>query len=208
MIRSYRTTTQLVDRVRLLGGHGVALTGHHEILLPLLAGLVLDALGEPPAPCDSGSKLVARGELAALGAALRARGKRVVFTNGCFDLLHVGHTRYLRQARDLGDALVVGLNTDAGVRRLKGETRPLVCEAERAEVLASLACVDYVTLFDEALPSETIAALRPDLHVKGGDYTTEQLPEAPLVLAYGGEVRILPLAPGRSTTALAGRLAE
>jgi rfaE bifunctional protein nucleotidyltransferase chain/domain len=150
--------------------------------------------------------IVTRIELAALGERLRAEGKRVVFTNGCFDVLHVGHLRYLQQARALGDVLVVGVNTDAGVRRLKGPERPIVPEEERAELLAGLRCVDYVTLFDEPLPNETIAALRPDVHAKGGDYTEEQLPEAPLVRSYGGEVVLLPLVPGRSTTDLVDRI--
>jgi D-beta-D-heptose 7-phosphate kinase/D-beta-D-heptose 1-phosphate adenosyltransferase len=139
-------------------------------------------------------------------APLRARGGRIVFTNGCFDLLHVGHTRYLQEARALGDALVVGVNTDASVRRLKGEARPIVPEAERAELLAALACVDYVTLFDEATPERLLAHLRPEIHCKGGDYRAEDLPETPLVRSWGGAVVILPLTPGRSTTELAERL--
>jgi rfaE bifunctional protein nucleotidyltransferase chain/domain len=126
----------------------------------------------------------------------------VVFTNGCFDLLHVGHARYLQQARALGDALVVGVNTDASVRRLKGEGRPIVPEEERAELIAALACVDYVTLFGEPTPEALLAHLRPDLHVKGGDYREEDLPESPLVRGWGGQVVILPLTPGRSTTQL------
>jgi len=152
------------------------------------------------------SKIVERAALAALGQRLRADGRRVVFTNGCFDLLHVGHLRYLQGARAQGDALVVGVNTDASVRRLKGPQRPLVTEDERAELLAGLACVDYVTLFDEPTPNETIAALRPDVHVKGGDYREEQLPEAALVRSYGGEVVLMPLVPGRSTTRLLERI--
>lgn len=206
MIRSYRTTTQLVDRVRLLGGRGMALTGHHEIMVPLLAGLILAELDAGSAPDTLAGKLVARDKLPALGEQLRAAGRRVVFTNGCFDLLHVGHTRYLRQARALGDVLVVALNTDRGVSRLKGPTRPLIPETERAELLAELTCVDYVTLFDEPLPNDTILALRPHVHVKGGDYTADALPETPVVRSYGGEVRILPLTPDRSTTRLAEAL--
>lgn len=145
-------------------------------------------------------KLVLRADLSELGERLRGEGRRVVFTNGCFDLLHVGHLRYLQAARAQGDVLVVALNTDAGVQRLKGPTRPLVPEGERCELLAGLACVDYVTLFDETLPNDTIAALRPNLHVKGGDYREEDLPEARIVRGYGGEVRIMPLVEGRSTT--------
>jgi rfaE bifunctional protein nucleotidyltransferase chain/domain len=145
-------------------------------------------------------KVVERAQLPELGRTLRAEGQRIVFTNGCFDLLHVGHLRYLQQARAQGDLLVVGLNSDLGVRRLKGPTRPIVPEDERAELLAGLACVDYVTLFDEPLPNETIRALRPDIHVKGGDYRVEDLPEAAIVREGGGEVVIMPLVEGRSTT--------
>jgi rfaE bifunctional protein nucleotidyltransferase chain/domain len=148
---------------------------------------------------------VERKGLSELGNRLRAEGKRVVFTNGCFDLLHVGHLRYLQAARELGDALVVGLNTDASVRRLKGPARPVVSEDDRAEVLAGLRCVDYVTLFDEATPVEAIRALRPDVHVKGGDYREEDLPEAAIVREQGGRVEIIALVPGRSTTDLIRR---
>jgi D-glycero-beta-D-manno-heptose 1-phosphate adenylyltransferase len=156
----------------------------------------------------SDTKIVTREELSSLGESLRAQGRRIVFTNGCFDLLHVGHLRYLKQARALGDMLVVGINTDAGVRRLKGPARPLVPEEERAELLAGLECVDYVTLFDEPLPSEAIAALRPDVHVKGGDYSMEDLPEAAVVRSYGGAIVLMPLIPGRSTTDLVRRILE
>jgi len=153
-------------------------------------------------------KLVAREDLPALGERHRAAGRTVVFTNGCFDLLHVGHLRYLRAARALGDVLIVGVNTDAGVRRLKGPERPLVPEEERAELLAGLECVDHVTLFPEPTPEETIRALRPAIHAKGGDYTAEALPEAALVRSLGGRVVILPLVPGRSTTLLQGKLSN
>jgi D-beta-D-heptose 7-phosphate kinase/D-beta-D-heptose 1-phosphate adenosyltransferase len=153
-------------------------------------------------------KIVTREELEPLGARLRAAGQTVVFTNGCFDLLHVGHLRYLQQARALGDLLVVGLNTDAGVHRLKGPSRPIVPEGERAELLAGLVCVDYVTLFDEPLPNATIAALRPDIHAKGGDYRPEDLPEAAVVHTYGGRVEIMPLVEGRSTTDIVRRILE
>jgi D-beta-D-heptose 7-phosphate kinase/D-beta-D-heptose 1-phosphate adenosyltransferase len=132
----------------------------------------------------------------------REAGKRIVFTNGCFDLLHVGHARYLQQARALGDLLVVGVNTDASVRRLKGPQRPLVPAAERVELIAALACVDYVCLFEEDTPEALIGEVRPHYHVKGGDYQPDDLPEARLVRDLGGEVVILPLTTGRSTTGL------
>lgn len=147
-------------------------------------------------------RLVAREDLPGLGERLRREGRRVVFTNGCFDLLHVGHARYLAAARALGDVLVVGVNSDVSVRRLKGPERPLVPERERAELLAALRCVDFVTLFDEATPEAAIAALRPDIHVKGGDYRAEELPETAVVRSCGGEVKILPFVEGRSTSAL------
>lgn len=159
-------------------------------------------------PRSAEEKITPREGLVRLGERLRAEGRRVVFTNGCFDLLHVGHLRYLQQARGAGDALVVGVNTDAGVRRLKGPSRPVVPEQERAELLAGLECVDYVTLFDEPTPVETIALLRPAVHVKGGDYRPEELPEAEVVRACGGEVVIMPLVPGRSTTNIMSRIQE
>jgi rfaE bifunctional protein nucleotidyltransferase chain/domain len=154
------------------------------------------------------SRIIPRADLAALGERLRSEGRRIVFTNGCFDLLHVGHLRYLREARAHGDVLVVGVNTDAGVRRLKGPSRPVVPEEERAELLAGLECVEYVTLFDEPLPDRAITLLRPHVHVKGGDYRAEELPEAETVRACGGEVVIVPLVPGRSTTDLVQRIRE
>lgn len=153
-------------------------------------------------------RIIPRSELAALGETLRAAGRRIVFTNGCFDLLHVGHLRYLEQARALGDVLVVGLNSDTSVRGLKGPKRPLVPEDERAELLAGLRCVDYVTLFEEPVPHETLAALRPHFHVKGGDYEAEALPETPLVRSLGGEVVIMPLVAGRSTTNVVQKILE
>lgn len=134
------------------------------------------------------------------------RPPRLVFTNGCFDILHVGHTRYLAEARALGDILVVGCNSDASVRRLKGPERPIQNEADRAEVLASLAAVDYVVLFDEDTPEALIEKLAPDVLVKGGDWAPEKIVGSKFVLANGGEVRALPFHPGHSTTALIERI--
>jgi rfaE bifunctional protein nucleotidyltransferase chain/domain len=139
-------------------------------------------------------------------AALRAGGGRLVVTNGCFDLLHVGHVRYLQAARALGDFLAVGLNSDASTRRLKGSERPLVPEAERAEILAALACVDAVVLFDEPTAEALVAALQPEFYVKGDDYSQATLPEARVVQAYGGRVHLLPTVAGRSTTDLVARI--
>lgn len=133
-------------------------------------------------------------------ATLRAAGQRIVFTNGCFDILHAGHVRYLTQARSLGDCLVLGLNTDASVRRLKGETRPVNRELDRAEVVGALAAVDYVVLFDEPTAEALVEKVRPAVYAKGGDYTRETLPEAKIVERYGGEVHFIGLVPGRSTT--------
>jgi D-beta-D-heptose 7-phosphate kinase/D-beta-D-heptose 1-phosphate adenosyltransferase len=129
------------------------------------------------------------------------KGRKIVFTNGCFDILHVGHVRYLREAREQGDLLVVGLNTDASVRRLKGPDRPVNSEAARAEVLAALAAVDYITLFDQETPEELIRTVRPDVLVKGGDYTVETIVGAPFVMSYGGKVKTLQFVDGFSTTA-------
>lgn len=126
--------------------------------------------------------------------------KRIVFTNGCFDILHVGHLRTLLAARKEGDALIVGLNSDDSVRRLKGETRPINPQQERAVLLAALECVDAVVIFDEDTPSRLIEALQPDIHVKGGDYREEDLPEAKIVHSYGGKIVLASLLPGHSTT--------
>ncbi len=133
-------------------------------------------------------------------ATLREAGQRVVFTNGCFDILHAGHVRYLEAARALGDCLVLGLNTDASVRRLKGETRPVNTELDRAAVVGALVAVDYVVLFDEPTAEMLIEKVRPAVYAKGGDYTRETLPEAKIVEKYGGEVHFIDLVPGRSTT--------
>lgn len=130
------------------------------------------------------------------------QGRRVVFTNGCFDLLHVGHLRTLEWARRQGELLVVGINSDASVRRLKGPGRPFTPADERAELLAGFACVDFVMIFEEDTPEALLAAIRPAVHVKGGDYNADELPEAALVRSFGGEVRVTPLVDGRSTSRL------
>jgi len=136
-----------------------------------------------------------------------SEGKRLVFTNGVFDILHAGHVRYLAQARQLGDLLIVGLNSDESVRALsKAPNRPINPLEDRAEVLAALRSVDAVVRFDDSTPTSLIEKLKPDVHVKGGDYEVENLPETPTVKAYGGEVVILPLLPGRSTTRILEQL--
>lgn len=145
-------------------------------------------------------KIVGRARLRAVVRKLQRAGVRVVFTNGCFDILHVGHVRYLREARALGGLLLVGMNSDRSVRRLKGSGRPLVPERKRAEVLAALEMVDYVTIFDEDTPAKLIAELRPDVLVKGGDYRTEEIAGREIVEATGGHVVIVPIVRGWSTT--------
>jgi rfaE bifunctional protein nucleotidyltransferase chain/domain len=142
-------------------------------------------------------------------AALRAAGRTVVWTNGCFDLLHVGHLRNLQAAKRHGDVLIVGVNSDDSVRRLKGQHRPLLPETQRAEVLCGLSCVDYVVLFDEPTPEEALARLKPEVHCKGADYAPpggKPIPEAALVASYGGRVEFLPLVDGLSTSALLERV--
>ena len=141
-------------------------------------------------------------------AKLRRSGKRVVVTNGCFDLIHPGHVRYLRAAKHLGDILVVAVNSDASVRRLKGRGRPLVNQRDRCEVLAALEMVDYVTTFEEDTPYALIKQLEPDVLVKGGDWKPHQIVGADVVRARGGVVRSLPFARGYSTTALVKRVSR
>jgi len=159
--------------------------------------------------CDTSSKIVSRGAAARWVKKLQARGQKVVFTNGCFDLLHPGHVAYLEQSRSLGDALVVGVNTDDSVRRLnKGALRPVTPEADRARVLAALTCVDRVVLFPEDTPLELITALQPDVLVKGGDYQVHQIVGREVVQARDGQVLSLPFLPGYSTTELLRRLQE
>lgn len=143
--------------------------------------------------------------IAELAASLRAEGKRVVFTNGVFDILHAGHVTYLEKARALGDVLVVGLNTDDSVRRLKGPERPINSEDDRACVLAALRSVDHVVLFGDDTPIDVITSLLPDVLVKGGDYTRDTIVGADEVEAHGGSVCTIPLVDGRSTTAIINR---
>ena len=145
-------------------------------------------------------KIVSLAELKGIAGVLKEKGKRIVFTNGCFDLLHLGHIRYLQEAADLGDVLIVGMNSDESVRQIKGARRPILPEDDRMQVLAALGCVDYVVAFSELTPEKLIGELRPDVHVKGGDYRPEELPEAEVVKSYGGEVVIVDEVEGKSTT--------
>jgi len=147
-------------------------------------------------------KIKERKELTKIIKILKAKGKRIVFTNGCFDLLHIGHVRYLEKAKIFGDILVVGINSDSSVRKLKGPKRPLLPVRERAEILSGLGCVDYVTIFDELDPLNLITSLQPNVLVKGGDWTKEQIVGGEVVEKSGGEVVIIPFVRGASTSDL------
>jgi len=151
-------------------------------------------------------KVLAVDDLAVLADGLHRAGKRVVFTNGCFDILHRGHITCLSRAKALGDVLIVGLNSDASVGRLKGPTRPINRAADRAQVLAALSCVDHIVEFAEDTPARLIELARPDIYVKGGDYSLATLPEAPLVASFGGEVSFLPYLDDFSTTGILARI--
>jgi D-beta-D-heptose 7-phosphate kinase/D-beta-D-heptose 1-phosphate adenosyltransferase len=175
----------------VVGKLGTATVLSEELRAALRVG---DTFGE--------RKVLQRGELAVALQYRRQQGERIVFTNGCFDLLHVGHIQYLQQARAMGDCLVIALNDDASVRLLKGDKRPLLPHDERARLLAALACVDYVTIFNEATPLALIEFLRPNILVKGGDYTLDTVVGRTEVEAYGGEVRLVPYIPGVSTTGI------
>ncbi|HYN84224.1 MAG TPA: D-glycero-beta-D-manno-heptose 1-phosphate adenylyltransferase [Pyrinomonadaceae bacterium] len=156
----------------------------------------------------SGKVLSTPDEVLRARESLRREGRRLVFTNGCFDLLHVGHVRYLRAARELGDALLVAVNSDRSVRALKGEGRPLVGERERAEVLAALEAVTYVTVFDDESPRSLIARVLPDVLVKGGDYRPDEIHGREEVERAGGRVLALPFVEGASTTSIIERMKE
>lgn len=180
------------------------------------AGLVIEKVGTVSAkPADiaramrgeSDSKFLRRDDLANQVQLWRDAGKRIVFTNGCFDLLHAGHLSLLHASAELGDIFILAVNSDASVKRLKGPERPLISEQERAAMLASLACVDAVSIFEEDTPLEILRVVRPDVLVKGQDYRIEQVVGGDLVESYGGQVVLLPMIPGKSTTALIERMA-
>jgi len=147
-------------------------------------------------------KIKRRDDLRRIVEDLKAKGKRIVFTNGCFDLLHIGHIRYLEEARSLGDILIVAVNSDRSVRGLKGPNRPILPEEERAEIVSGLECVTYITIFDESTPLELILSLQPHVLVKGGDWTKESTVGKEVVERSGGEVVILPFVEGASTSNL------
>jgi D-beta-D-heptose 7-phosphate kinase/D-beta-D-heptose 1-phosphate adenosyltransferase len=170
-----------------------------------------DASGSKVRTLDaSDSKVKTLDELVDSRAAWSRTGKTVVWTNGCFDLLHVGHIRSLRDAKALGDILIVGVNSDASVRSVKGDSRPIVNQTDRAELIAALEMVDYVAIFDESTPVAALARLQPDIHCKGAEYAdgTRPVPEREVVLGYGGQIRFLPFHPGQSTTGLIDRIAN
>ncbi len=158
-------------------------------------------------PEDPAKKVISRRTAAALFSRLRRAGKRIVFTNGCFDILHAGHARYLRRAAAMGDILVVGLNGDGSVRRLKGEGRPVQTGPDRAYLLASLACVSYVVVFSEDTPAALIEDVVPHVLVKGGDWKGKTIVGAEFVLSRGGVVKTIRFLPGRSTTSIIARAA-
>ena len=145
-------------------------------------------------------KIITRADITIIAKNLKAAGKTIVFTNGCFDILHAGHVRYLAGARALGDCLIVGLNSDQSVRILKGPTRPINSQDDRAEVLAALVAVDYVVIFEEATAENLVADIKPDIYAKGGDYTIEKIPENKVVAVHGGRTVLVPEVPGRSSS--------
>ncbi len=149
-----------------------------------------------------------RNRLVARMAIERSKGKKIVLANGCFDLFHVGHIRYLQGAKELGDLLIVGINSDEQVRKLKGLNRPFMPENERAEIIDALACVDYVTVFTEPTVTELIRAVRPDFHAKGTDYTPETVPEKDIVAEYGGQVKIVGDPKNHSSTDLLKKISR
>ena len=180
----------------------------------LAAGVVVGKLGtatvsahEILAAAEGPSKAYTAAEMEEVAAGLRAQSQRVVFTNGCFDLLHAGHIQYLQASRAQGDVLIVGLNSDASVRRLKGPGRPVIGEEDRAHLLGALACVDYVVVFEEDDPRELIRRVRPDVLTKGADYTVETVVGHELLAKWGGEVRLIPLTENRSTSGIIEKIA-
>lgn len=152
--------------------------------------------------------LIARNKINDIVSKLKIEGKKVVFTNGCFDILHAGHVRYLNAAKALGDSLVLGLNSDISVKKLKGESRPINNEIDRAEVLSALKAVDYVVIFDEETAENIADEVKPDIYAKGGDYSIETLPEAKVVAKHGGKTVLIPLVEGKSSTNIINKCKE
>ena len=153
-------------------------------------------------------KIVSEEQLVSLLSKYRQQDCKIVFTNGCFDILHAGHVRYLAAAKGLGDILIVGLNSDSSVSALKGPSRPVNPEDDRAEVIAGLAAVDFVVIFADATAERLVELIKPDIYVKGGDYTVDQLPEARIAAAYGGKTMLIPEVPGRSSSNIIKKIAN
>ncbi len=153
-------------------------------------------------------RILRRQELKADLDMIKQAGKSVAFTNGCFDILHAGHVTYLEEAKKAADVLVLALNSDSSIRAIKGEKRPLIPEAQRAQVVAALACVDYVTIFSEDTPLELIRYLKPDILVKGGDWTEDQLAGGTDVKSWGGKILLIPVVPGISTTNIVAKILD
>ncbi len=151
-------------------------------------------------------KLIEKENLNNIIKKLKSENKKIVFTNGCFDILHAGHVRYLKESKKFGDILIVGLNSDVSVKKIKGESRPINPEMDRAEVLAGLEAVSYIVLFDETSPVKLLEEIKPDIYTKGADYTVETLPEAKTVLSYGGKIEFIKFLEGRSTTKIIDKI--
>ena len=152
--------------------------------------------------------LIDRMKISEIVTSLKAKGKRIVFTNGCFDILHVGHVRYLKEAKALGDILILGLNSDCSVKSLKGSNRPINNEIDRAEVLSALKAIDYVVIFDEKTAENIVGEVKPDIYAKGGDYSIDTLPEAKIVAEHGGKTVLLQLVDGKSSTNIINKCKE
>lgn len=151
-------------------------------------------------------EIISQDKIDELLVKLKNENKKTVLTNGCFDILHVGHVKYLEKSKSFGDVLIVLMNSDKSVKTLKGEGRPINCEEDRTYILCALSCVDYVILFDEKSPSKLLAKIKPDVYTKGADYTMETLPEAPIINAYNGHVEFIKFEEGRSTTNLINKI--
>ena len=181
------------------------------ILANYAAGIVVGKIGTSTVQFEElfsiinkdDKKIKSQKEIIEIVKDLRKKGKKIVFTNGCFDILHIGHTRLLKKAKNFGNILILGLNTDDSIKRIKGLSRPIINEKERAEVMSALECVDYITFFDENEPSKIISEIKPDVHVKGGDYNPndyDNMPEAKIVHGYGGKVEIISISNGHSSS--------
>ena len=151
-------------------------------------------------------KLIEKENLDNIIKKLKSENKKIVFTNGCFDILHAGHVRYLKESKKFGDILIVGLNSDVSVKKIKGESRPINPEMDRAEVLAGLEAVSYIVLFDETSPVKLLEEIKPDIYTKGADYTVATLPEAKTVLSYGGKIEFIKFLEGTSTTKIIDKI--